>query len=1196
MQRLWTRAGLQYRQPSNPNARSHVPQIDRPSRRLPRLTFSLPLEPARLIRARQRIRDYLFCHGASSAGVEDIVLAIEEAMTNAVRHSRVSGNVEVRMSFDGPHVLAEVEDHGVGFDVAGFDRSAEPSPLAPGGRGLYLIARLMDELDLRSDGGLTVRCLKRDVLSAEAMAANEAEMSAICVPGYAVGMDERQRALLDEIEESFIALDWDYRYVHLNDAALRLVGKPLEQILGQRPQELLPHYADSDQARAIRDAMELGRASVVEFEGLDGWLEARVYPTSSGVSVFGRDITVRKRGELERDVLHASLRDSEQRQAFLLRHAPAAIYEMDYRRGRFVTVNEQMCAVTGYSREELLAMDPLDLLAGEDRAVFAERIRRLLAGEPDESEAQYRVVTKQGEERHAIVNSSPVIEDGKPVGAFVVALDVTDLKLAEAELRWESGLRQLALDSAGMGWWQYDPATQIASYDEGYRRIFGVTGSSRPNEEILKRLHPVDLPHVWSQVEAALDPADPKPYATEYRIVMPDGETRWIEAHGVAAFEGFGDERRATNFVGTVMDITERKLSEADRRALIDRLQTQTEELQAQGEELQAQSEELQVQTEELQVQTEELQVQTEELNRQAEDLSARRDLAVALNAINDRVHSTMEPDEILQAALDEGVRAMRLDAGAIEVREAECWTVRYQCGFSAADVGVCLSESEAPNATRVMRERELLATADIALDPGANVGFVRHHALRSVLAVPLVARDAVIGCLLLYGRKVHGFTGAELDFGRSLGATVSQAIENARLFEAEAAARVAMERELDATMVLLDAARTVISLTDLDSTLGALADLVVRSTDHARVVVELWHEERREIEVVASSGALAIARERFPFASLSEAMKEAMRARETHIIDYALTGALPLDAYRSRHAFLRVLVVPIVYRDRLVGLIAVDEPGERRPFDQREIRLVEAIAAQAGASIANAQLYDAQREIAVRLQENFVHPLPVVPGLDLAAVSLPAAPAELVGGDFHDVFVLADGRIVALIADVMGKGIKAAGLTETVRSSIRTAALIDPSLEAVMRHVNGLLLQEPAHEPLVTVLLLVLDTTTGQGELCSAGHPPPAHVSARGVRLLEPAFGAPLGAFDEPYRQTTFELAPGEALVLFTDGVTEARCDGEQFGEERLQQALAGSGAEDSQALAHALRDEVVGFADALKDDVQILVVRRLP
>jgi PAS domain S-box-containing protein len=128
-----------------------------------------------------------------------------------------------------------------------------------------------------------------------------------------------------------------------------------------------------------------------------------------------------------------------------------------------------------------------------------------------------------------------------------------------AELKTFDRQRRLALDAARMGWWRYDPMTQVASWDDRYREIFGVAGESGPVDAFLTRLHSDDLPDVWSRVEAALDPMHPQPYSAEYRIHLPNGTMKWIEAHGAASFEGVGKDRRATSLVGTVADITERK-------------------------------------------------------------------------------------------------------------------------------------------------------------------------------------------------------------------------------------------------------------------------------------------------------------------------------------------------------------------------------------------------------------------------------------------------------------------------------------------------------------------------------------------------------------------------------------------------------------------------------------------------------------
>jgi PAS domain S-box-containing protein len=163
--------------------------------------------------------------------------------------------------------------------------------------------------------------------------------------------------------------------------------------------------------------------------------------------------------------------------------------------------------------------------------------------------------------------------------------DITVRKRAEAELKRVAQQRQIALDSAQMGWWHYDPITQIASWDVRYKEIFGVNGYTCPNDEILARIiHPEDVPGLRAKVEAALDPVDPKLFVAEYRINRPDGVMRWIEAHGIASFERHGENRRAASFVGTVADITERKKGEVDLRRVHDELELRVRERTSQLE------------------------------------------------------------------------------------------------------------------------------------------------------------------------------------------------------------------------------------------------------------------------------------------------------------------------------------------------------------------------------------------------------------------------------------------------------------------------------------------------------------------------------------------------------------------------------------------------------------------------------------
>ncbi len=247
-------------------------------------------------------------------------------------------------------------------------------------------------------------------------------------------------------------------------------------------------------------------------------------------------------------------------------------------------------------------------------------------------------------------------------------------------------------------------------------------------------------------------------------------------------------------------------------------------------------------------------------------------------------------------------------------------------------------------------------------------------------------------------------------------------------------------------------------------------------------------------------------------------------------------------------------------------------------------------------AAIENARRFEEQRRIATALQENLVSPMPRVDGLAVGLVVQTAYAPELVGGDFSDVFLL-DGSLVAvLIGDVAGKGIRAAGLTERVRSVVRAFATIDSSPAFILRKTNQLLLRRETPREFVTAFLLVLDTASGRATYSSAGHPPPVVCDADGCRPLAMSFGVPLGSFDRDYVDAHVTLAPGHGLVLYTDGVIEARRSGELFGEGRLLATVARLCDGGPQELAEGLRAAVIAFAGRLNDDLEVLALRLAP
>jgi PAS domain S-box-containing protein len=145
-----------------------------------------------------------------------------------------------------------------------------------------------------------------------------------------------------------------------------------------------------------------------------------------------------------------------------------------------------------------------------------------------------------------------------------------DLQASKDQLQMSKDRLQLAFDATRLGWWQYDPHRRIVSVDARTKEIFDLTADKMPIDEVMERVHPDDAERFWANREAALDPANPKPFVHhEFRVRRQDGTVRWVEGHGLAYFEGAGPERRVVSFGGTAQDVTERKEREEKENLLM---------------------------------------------------------------------------------------------------------------------------------------------------------------------------------------------------------------------------------------------------------------------------------------------------------------------------------------------------------------------------------------------------------------------------------------------------------------------------------------------------------------------------------------------------------------------------------------------------------------------------------------------------
>lgn len=296
---------------------------------------------------------------------------------------------------------------------------------------------------------------------------------------------------------------------------------------------------------------------------------------------------------------------------------------------------------------------------------------------------------------------------------------------------------------------------------------------------------------------------------------------------------------------------------------------------------------------------------------------------------------------------------------------------------------------------------------------------------------------------------------------------------------------------------------------------------------------------------------------------------------------------------------FRSAVIVPLVARGTVLGaltLIHDAESGRRHTAD--DLALTEELAGRAAVALDNARLFQDRATVASVLQRALLPPeLPQVPGVEVAARHQPAA-EMVIGGDFYDVFENADGSWTVLIGDVCGKDTTAASLTALARHSARAAVTHDSDPAAVLHVMNEAFRQHGSAEQFCTAVCVRLRSGPERIDLeCAvAGHPPPLLLRPDGSTEAVRATGPLVGLFeDAAFPPESATLGLGETLVLYTDGVTEARREEELFGEARLAAALGQRPALEADALADEVLRAVAGFDNGdRRDDVAVLTVQR--
>ena len=287
------------------------------------------------------------------------------------------------------------------------------------------------------------------------------------------------------------------------------------------------------------------------------------------------------------------------------------------------------------------------------------------------------------------------------------------------------------------------------------------------------------------------------------------------------------------------------------------------------------------------------------------------------------------------------------------------------------------------------------------------------------------------------------------------------------------------------------------------------------------------------------------------------------------------------------------VILAPLVTAERIVGVLSLASAESGRRFTEADLELAVELGRRAATAVENARLYSELERVATTLQRSLLPPqLPDVPGWAFNSLYLPAGGETDVGGDFYDVFPTAAGWM-AIMGDVVGRGPAAASLTAMGRYTLRTAGSLVGTPTMGLSRLNENL-RERGEMALCTAAVVLLRAASNEASLVCAGHPLPYLVRDGQVQAVGRT-GPLLGAFEQGHwMPTSLELEPGDVLVLYTDGVTDARGSDGRFGESRLEETLVGaaSAAEAVERIRAALDAFAGGEQD---DDTAVLALQKL-
>ncbi len=466
---------------------------------------------------------------------------------------------------------------------------------------------------------------------------------------------------------------------------------------------------------------------------------------------------------------------------------------------------------------------------------------------------------------------------------------------------------------------------------------------------------------------------------------------------------------------------------------------------------------------------------------------------------------------------------------------------------------------------------------------------------VRSELAVPLIVKNRLIGVIDIQSEQPIYFKTEHQRLLQLTATRIGQAIENARLYT-----RVA--RQAQTLEVLNEISREITSILDVSELLERIGQLLRRVIDYQMFSVWLVNERERILEN-----------------QFGLRFGERFSPKETIPLDRGLVGAAIAEHRPIRVGDVRKdsryhmvnpetrseMAVPLIYKGKVIGVLDIEHTRSYY-FNEDHERALTTLAGQIAISIENARLYqrvtqqeqrlehdlEMAREVQLRLLP------PVKPKHKLAEFSARFIPARTIGGDLYDLIQYDANRSAIVLGDVSGKAAPAALYAALVSGIMRSAAGQSLSPSAVLKILNDSLQERKVDSQYVVMLYSVWNDDNRTLQIANAGATQPIICRSGEVETIK-AEGFPLGLFPNvEYEEFSISTQPGDSIVFFSDGITDAENDAEEmFGDERLKAIIKKNHQKSASKIADCILAEVGKFQRGREhfDDETLVVLKVL-